>query len=203
MSKLCQLLHCLKESDKNLLKRTEVLMLLRSLILMLIVSCSSFAGGGGHTALETADFVDVKKYLGTWYEIEKIPNSFQRKCGATKANYSLKKNGKIRVTNTCIKKNGKVNVAKGTATVANKTTNAVLEVSFFFLQRWFGGPNYYIIDLADDYSYVLVGSPSRDFLWILSRTPVLDENIITNLKAVATRNGFDVERMTKTPQWQL
>lgn len=170
------------------------------LMLFTMLSCA-FAAGGANT-LTTVDYVDVNKYLGKWYEIEKIPNRFQRKCGATQANYSLKRNGAIRVVNKCIKtKNGKLQVANGTATIANFNTNAVLEVSFFFLQRWFSGPNYYILDLADDYSYVLVGSPNRDFLWILSRTKTLDENIIENLKAKAQTLGFDTTRMEKTPIW--
>ena len=174
---------------------------MKTLLMLLTMLSCAFAGGGADT-LTTVDYVDVNKYLGQWYEIEKIPNRFQRKCGATQANYSLKRNGDIRVINKCIKKiNGKLQVAKGTATVANFETNAVLEVSFFFLQRWFSGPNYYILDLADDYSYVLVGSPSRDFLWILSRTKTLDENIIENLKAKAQTLGFDTTRMEKTPTW--
>lgn len=171
------------------------------LLLSFLLSCA-FAGGGSNS-LTTVDYVDVNQYLGTWYEIEKIPNRFQRKCNATKADYSLKRNGSIRVLNSCIRNNGSLQTAKGTATIANRTTNAVLEVSFFFLQRWFSGPNYFILDLADDYSYVLVGSPSRDFLWILSRTKTLDANIIENLKAKAETLGFDTTRMKKTPTWPV
>lgn len=167
-------------------------------MMFLSLSCA-FAGGSNQ--LETVDYVDVNKYLGKWYEIEKIPNRFQRKCGATQANYSLRRKGDIKVVNRCITKSGSIDTANGRATIANYETNAVLEVSFFFLQRWFGGPNYYILDLADDYSYVLVGSPSRDFLWILARTKTLDENIIENLKAKAETQGFDTSRMQKTPTW--
>jgi len=175
---------------------------MKVLVLISFLMSCAIAGGGSQT-LETVDYVDVNQYLGTWYEIEKIPNRFQRKCNATKANYSLKRNGSIRVINTCIRDNGSLQTAKGTATIANSNTNAVLEVSFFFLQRWFSGPNYYILDLASDYSYVLVGSPSRDFLWILSRTKTLDANIIENLKVKAQTLGFDTERMKKTPTWPL
>lgn len=173
-----------------------------ALFLSLNFSLVSCALAGGFGPLETVDYVEVERYLGKWYEIEKIPNRFQRDCGATEANYSLRNRGGIKVVNKCLRlKDGSLKVANGRATIANYETNAVLEVSFFFLQRWFGGPNYYILDLADDYSYVLVGSPNRDFLWILARTKTLDANIIENLKAKAQTQGFDTTRMVPTPVW--
>jgi apolipoprotein D and lipocalin family protein len=115
----------------------------------------------------------------------------------------LRNDGKVNVKNTCKTTKGE-NVAKAIARVADKTTQAKLKVSFVpFFNRfgWFAG-DYWILDLASDYSYVLVGSPSREFLWILSRTPELDENIVENLKMVATREGFDVTRLVATPVWQ-
>jgi apolipoprotein D and lipocalin family protein len=201
MSNLCLYLEFLRKVKKSSEFKKGVTSMKLLMALMFIASCA-FAGGG-NAELNTVNFVDVKKYLGKWYEIEKIPNSFQRKCGATQANYSLKKNGRVRVINKCKRlKDGKIKIAKGVASIENSATNAELEVSFFFVQRWFSGSNYFILDLADDYSYALVGSPSRDFLWILSRTPELDENIINNLKAVAEREGFDTSRMKKTPTWK-
>lgn len=177
---------------------------MKHLVLSTILSLFSLVACAGSTSsVQTVDFVDLTQYVGTWYEIEKFPNSFQKGCLATKAEYSIRRDGKINVVNTCKKAKGE-NVAKAIARVADKKTNAKLKVSFvpFFNRFGLFAGDYWILDLASDYSYVLVGSPSREFLWILSRTPELDSNIIENLNAVARREGFDVEKMEVTPVWQ-
>lgn len=152
--------------------------------------------------LETVDYVDVNKYMGTWYEIGKLPNKFQKKCLASKAVYSLKDNNTVKVTNLCTThKNGKLKKAKGIAFIADSETNSKLKVGFapfFKYLGWFSG-DYYIMDLASDYSYVLVGEPSRKFLWILSRTPELDETIYEDLLNIASERGFDVSKVKKSP----
>ncbi len=179
---------------------------MRSLVLALALVVSGLACASRHvgTPVQTVDFVDLARYTGTWYEITKFPNSFQRGCLATKAEYGIRRDGKISVKNTCKRASGSDNVANAIATVADKKTNSKLKVSFVpFLNRFglFAG-DYWILDLADDYSYVLVGAPNREFLWILSRTPELDENIVEALKTVAQREGFDVSRLVATPVWQ-
>jgi apolipoprotein D and lipocalin family protein len=140
--------------------------------------------------------------MGRWYEITRFPNSFQKKCLATKAEYGLRSDGKVTVKNTCKTTKGD-NVANALARVVDKKTNAKLKVSFVpFFNRfgWFAG-DYWILDLAADYSYVLVGSPDRNFLWVLSRTPTLDANIVEALKTTAQKEGFDVSRLVETPVW--
>lgn len=145
----------------------------------------------------TVDRVDLQSYLGTWYEIASFPQSFQRGCSDTKARYALREDGDIEVLNTCTK-DGAPTSALGHARVVDTSTNAKLEVSFF---RPFWG-DYWIIDVADDYSHAVVGSPSRDALWILSRTPQMDaarlDAILENIKA----QGFDVTRLQRTQQTQ-
>ncbi len=177
-------------------------MRLLSIVLGLTLSLVACAGGSNPNPVRTVDYVNVEQYMGKWYEITKFPNSFQKQCGATTAEYSLRADGKVNVKNSCKTKKG-TDVAKAIARIADKTTNSKLKVSFVpFLNRFglFAG-DYWILDLAPDYSYVLVGSPNRNFLWILSRTPTLDANIIENLKAVAIREGFDVSRLRDTPVW--
>ena len=102
--------------------------------------------------------VDLTRYLGTWYEIASFPQRFQRGCTATKATYSLRADGDIDVVNQCRKGSptGKEDVAKGRARVVDRVSDAKLEVSFF---RPFWG-DYWVIDLAPDYSYAVVGHPS-------------------------------------------
>lgn len=170
-------------------------------VLGLILSFTACAANSSST-VRTVSYVDIPSYMGTWYEITKFPNSFQKKCLATKAEYQLRKDGKVAVKNTCKQRKGE-NTANAIARIADKTTNAKLKVSFVpFLNRFglFAG-DYWILDLAPDYSYVLVGSPSREFLWILSRSPKLDQNIIESLKDVALREGFDITRLKDTPVW--
>lgn len=169
--------------------------------LMFLMSC---AFASNNAPLSTESYVDINKYAGRWYEIAKIPNRFQRMCGATRATYSLKDNGKVKVLNECIKlKDGKLKDAVGQARVFNPGRNSILKVSFApFPFRRLAEGDYYIIKLGVNYDYVLVGSPTRDYLWILSRTKVLDEEIIQDLLTVAAQNGFDITRVKHTPVWK-
>jgi apolipoprotein D and lipocalin family protein len=175
------------------------LTLILSLLTWAFVACAS---SDVTTPVRTVESVDVARYMGRWYEITRFPNSFQKKCLATKAEYGLRSDGKVTVKNTCKTTKGD-NVANALARVVDKKTNAKLKVSFVpFFNRfgWFAG-DYWILDLAADYSYVLVGSPDRNFLWVLSRTPTLDANIVEALKTTAQKEGFDVSRLVETPVW--
>lgn len=174
---------------------------------ILFLSCALFlslvACASKGDPVQTVSSVDLGRYVGTWFEISRFPNSFQKQCLATKAQYSIRKDGKIDVKNSCKTQKG-LNEVSAIARIADKTTNAKLKVSFVpFFNRfgWFAG-DYWILDLASDYSYVLVGSPDRKFLWILSRTPTLDDNLIEALKTTAQREGFDVSKLVETPVWQ-
>jgi apolipoprotein D and lipocalin family protein len=148
--------------------------------------------------LETVVHVDLPRYLGTWYEIANFPQKFQRGCTATTANYTLRRDGDIDVLNRCRK--GSVDAeeksALGRARVLDHATNAKLEVSFF---RPFWGA-YWIIGLADDYSYAVVGHPSRDYLWILSRTSVMPESIYQGIVARLQAQGYETSRLVRTVQ---
>lgn len=148
--------------------------------------------------LETVERVELSRYLGKWYEIASYPQSFQEGCTATTATYTLRDDGEIDVLNRCRKgePTGELDTAEGRARVVDKKTNAKLEVSFF---RPFWG-DYWIIQLDDDYQWTVVGHPSRDYLWILSRTPTLPdttyEAIIDRLK----QQGYETERLVWTTQ---
>lgn len=148
--------------------------------------------------LKTVDQVDLARYLGKWYDVASFPQWFQRGCTAITAEYALKPNGEINVVNSCRKGSldGKLKVSNGRARVVDTKTNAKLEVSFF--GNFWG--DYWIVDLGEDYEYSVVGAPSRDYLWILSRTPQMDgatyNAIIERLKG----QGYEVERLVVTPQ---
>lgn len=148
--------------------------------------------------LKTVEHVDVKRYMGTWFEIAKFPQRFEKGLVGVTANYSLLANGKVRVLNTGYKDdfNGKLKTAKGKARVVDTATNAKLKVSFF----WPFAADYWIIDLGKDYEYAAVGGPSRNYLWILSRNPRMDETAYNELLKRMQEKGFDISKLEKNPQ---
>jgi len=148
--------------------------------------------------LSTVSRVDLNRYLGTWYEIAAFPQRFQRGCTGSTATYTLRSDGEIDVLNRCRigSLDGEEKMAKGRARIVDRVTNAKLEVSFF---RPFWG-DYWIIDLGADYGYAVVGHPSRDYLWILSRTPTMDTAIYDAIVERLRSQGYEVERLNRTQQ---
>ena len=142
--------------------------------------------------------VEIDRYLGTWYEIARYPNRFQKECVAVTAEYSLRPDGKIKVVNACRKETleGKFKKIEGKAWVADKGTNAKLKVQFFWPFRG----AYWIIDLAEDYEYAVVGHPKRKYLWILSRTPDMAPELYQAIVERLTKQGYDPDRLEKTLQ---
>ena len=136
----------------------------------------------------TVKAVDLNRYLGQWYEIAKFDHSFERGLEYAMAHYSLRDDGKIDVLNTGIK-DGRAKDAKGIAKITN--VPGLLRVSFF-------GPffsDYRIMLLDENYQYVLVGGSNDKYLWILSRTPELDEATKTLILAEAERRGYDTGKL--------
>jgi apolipoprotein D and lipocalin family protein len=171
------------------------------LILSLFVTGVTFAAGG-KASLPTVESVDLERYLGKWYEISSFPQKFQKGCTASTAEYSMRKDGDIKVLNRCNLQSpdGKLKVAVGRAWVKNKKTNAKLKVQFFlkrFKLPFFSG-NYWILDLDENYESVLVGDPSRKYLWILSRRPVLNQDRYDELVMKADSLGFNTDQLIKT-----
>jgi apolipoprotein D and lipocalin family protein len=145
--------------------------------------------------LEVVAAVDLTRYAGRWYEIARLPNRFQKKCvDSVSATYTLRPDGKLNVVNRCRKANGTFATAKGKAKVVDKKTNAKLKVTFFW--PFYG--DYWILDLGPDYEYAVVGAPNRDYLWILSRTPQMDDQLYQRLLAKMAARGFETQRMIRT-----
>jgi len=146
-----------------------------------------------YNTLEVVPHVELKKYLGKWYEIAHLPARFQEGCTDTTATYSLSEDGSISVLNEC-RRNGKVRQAKGKAKVVDKNSGAKLKVTFFW--PFYG--DYWIINLGKDYDYAVVGTPNRKYLWILSRTPHMDDKLFSRLIESAKSQGFDVNNLIRT-----
>jgi len=145
--------------------------------------------------LPTVQSVDLDRYLGTWYEIARLPNFFQSKCASdTQATYRA--DGKdVEVVNQCRKEDGTVEQITGIAKVVAGSQGAKLRVSFF--RPIYG--DYWILDLDPDYRWVLVGEPSRKYAWILARAPNLDAATQEALLARAAALGFDRQAFVGTP----
>lgn len=142
----------------------------------------------------TVAYVDLPRYAGKWFEIASIPQFFQRKCASdTSAEYKLQPNGKVSVLNSCKTSTGRMIKAQGQAKVVDSQTNAKLKVTFVKLFKWiysFGG-KYWVLDLDEDYSYALIGDPTRKYSWILSRTPSLDQEKLQQVINKLKDNGYD------------
>lgn len=162
----------------------------------LIISFPVFAAQ--NFDLETVPFIDLKRYLGKWYEIASYYQRFQKDCVATTATYSLDEDGDIEVLNECRIKSfdGKIKTAKGTAKVVDKETNSKLKVSFFW--PFYG--KYWIIDLGQNYEFAVVSHPNREYLWILSRTPKMSESTYSEILKRLAEKGFDLTKLNLTPQ---
>lgn len=165
--------------------------------------CGALAVGltgcvGSSPPLETVPRVDVERYVGKWYEIARYPAPFQEGCTGVTAEYTLLDNGKVGVVNTCRQDSldGPTRSVQGTARVVDSQSNAKLKVTFF----WPFEGDYWIIQLADDYSYAVVGEPQRRFLWILSRTPALPESTYEQILARVSEQGYDPTRLERTAQ---
>jgi len=154
-------------------------------------------------AVRTVASVDLDRYAGDWFEIARFPNRFQRQCvGDVRASYARRADGRLDVVNRCRTADGDTE-ARGVARIVDQRTLAKLKVRFApawlsFLPAVWG--DYWIIGLAPDYSWAVIGDPGREYLWILARAPHLDDQSLAAARAVARDNGFDVNRLELTPQ---
>jgi apolipoprotein D and lipocalin family protein len=152
--------------------------------------------------LKTVPSVDVPRYMGTWHEIAKYPNWFQKKCASsTQATYTLQADGRVQVLNRCQNDKGEWTQALGVARQIGGPTSAQLKVRFApewlsFIPMVWG--DYWIIDLDPDYQWVVVSEPQREYLWILSRTPQMPAVTYRTLLGKLEVLGFDLKAIELT-----
>ena len=155
-------------------------------------------------AVQTIASLDVPRYLGTWYEIAKFPNWFQKKCVSnTKAVYTAKPDGNLRVLNSCKTAGGETSEAEGLARQIGAKDSPKLEVRFApewlsFLPLVWG--DYWVIDLDSQYQVAAVSDPRREYLWVLSRTPQLDPKVYADLLQRLKQQQFDIQKLELTSQ---
>ena len=167
--------------------------------LLITAGFGMFSCVTGNLELEVVGDVDLERYQGVWYEIERLPNRFEKDLICVQARYTLLEDAKIEVENSGVdtQESGTVKRVTGKAKVPDPEDPARLKVTFF----WPFSGDYQIIALdRENYQYALVGNSSRKFLWILARDPRLDQAIVDELTAIARAQGFPVEEMIKIPQ---
>lgn len=142
--------------------------------------------------------VDINRYLGTWYEIARYDNTFEKGLVGNTAQYSLREDGKIKVVNSGYADtlDGEVSTAVGKAKMPNPKEPAKLKVSFFL---FFYG-DYYILELDTDYQWAVVGSSTDKYLWILSRTPKMDDRLYRTILGLLEKRKYDTSKLLKVPQ---
>lgn len=143
----------------------------------------------------TVDKVNLERYQGLWYQMALIPNHFQKKCiSHTTAEYTLLEDGHIKVVNSCKEKDGKIKSRTGRARInPDYNSTSKLEVTFVKIFGWiwaFGG-DYWVLDINEDYSVVVIGHPEREYGWILARSPDLSREEISRVKSVLDQEGYD------------
>jgi apolipoprotein D and lipocalin family protein len=143
------------------------------------------------TPLRAVAQVDLGRYAGKWHEAARLPNGFERGCVAASAEYARRPDGLISVKNTCRKENGAIDSVDGRAKVVDQVSNAKLKVSFF--GPFFG--DYWVIDLAPDYAWSIVGEPRGRFLWILTRAPRVDAAQKAALTERVRALGYDPAKL--------
>ena len=150
---------------------------------------------------KAVDAIDVQKYAGRWYEVARLPMYFQRNCASdVQAKYSLNADKTIRVKNQCMNKEGELDVSEGVAYPQNDG-NSQLKVSFLPKGlRWvpFSKGDYWVLRIDEDYQVALVGGPSHRYLWLLSRTPDMDEAVIEDYLNTAKAQGYDLSKLIRT-----
>ena len=175
-----------------------------ALLASLLCLCSLGAHGQSDEQVKTIASLDVPRYMGTWYEIAKFPNWFQKKCVSnTKAVYSVRADGNLKVLNSCKTADGSVSEAEGTARQIGSKDSPKLEVRFApawlsFLPMVWG--DYWVIDLDPQYQVAAVSDPRREYLWVLSRTPQLDKKTYDELLQRLQAQQFDVRKLETTMQ---
>lgn len=142
---------------------------------------------------QTIKELDVERYMGTWYELARFNHRFEKGLVGVTATYSLRDNGKINVVIAGYKNtlDGKYSSAKAKARIPNPAEPGKLKVYFIP----FFGADYYILDIDPDYQWVLVGSSSPNYLWIMSRTPKLPDETLQMIVERAKARGYDTDAL--------
>ena len=178
---------------------------LTHLVLLLALAVLNSTAWAQAAPVQGVPSLDVQRYAGQWFEQTRLPNFFQKNClGDVVVNYRVQADASIEVVNRCREANDKVNQVQGRAVLADgETSGAKLKVSFLpSWLRWvpFTQGDYWVVLLDSDYKYAVVSEPSRKFMWVLSRAPVMDTATYEAVLAELKLKGYLVDGLIRTPQ---
>lgn len=161
-------------------------------------ACATSCASRVAPPVTTVPAVDLARYAGTWYELGRFPNRFERGLVAVTATYTPRADGTIGVRNAGRDRrvDGPEKSVEGHAWLPDPADTAKLRVRFFW--PFYGA--YWIIALDADYRWAVVGHPDRDYLWFLSRTPQIEDEDWAAMDAAAQEQGFDTTRLERIPQ---
>jgi len=167
-------------------------------ILIVLLFCNYTKSQSQMIDKTTVKELDLNRYLGKWYEIARFPHSFEKNLVGVTATYRLKDDGMIEVLNEGFKYSleGEHSKAIGKAKILNKLEPGKLKVSFF----WIFYADYFVLELDPNYQYVMIGSSSDKYFWILSRTPQMAPDVYNQLLEKARERGYHLEKLYKVPQ---
>jgi len=171
--------------------------LVSSITVLALFGCASTPRG--HGPLRLVENLDVQRYLGRWYEIARFTKGFEKNIVGATAEYSLREDGRIRVVNSGFRNtlDGPYTEAKGVAWAPDPRRPAALKVSFF----WPFAGDYLVFGLdQESYSWAIVGSDSRSYLWFLARTPQISDELFQKMEQIARDQGYDLSKLDKVPQ---
>lgn len=167
-------------------------------VLAIAAGVAGATGTPGALPNESVPALDLQRYAGRWHEIAHLPMFFQRNCVANiTATYTTQADGQVGVRNACDDRNGKRMESEGTARPVPGHPGR-LEVRF--APDWLAWAplvwaDYWVVELDPGYEWAVVGGPSRDYLWILSRTPTMDRARYEDIRSRAARRGYPVDKL--------
>jgi len=174
----------------------------RSIVAAVFLAIGAFAQGT--QSVQPVTSVDLQRFGGTWYEIARYPNKFQKQCvGNNTSTYIVKSGGNIEVQNKCLKKDGTTDLARAEARIADNASNAKLKVRTargFLSPFGSGWADYWILDLGPNYEYAVVGHPDREYVWILSRKPQLSDVVYQQILRRLETQGYRPGKLERTAQ---
>jgi len=161
---------------------------MKTLCIILLIALTSFTG----ISNKPVERVDLKKFAGKWYSLYSIPTMFDKDTRETTATYTLNSDGYYNVL-TCAKKGDDNDIHTYTSKLfpQKEANNAEMKAQFI----WPIKVDYWVIDLADDYSWVVVGHPDHKFLFIMSRKPSMDKNLYRQIVERCKEMGYPVEKL--------
>ncbi|MDH4183841.1 MAG: lipocalin family protein [Nitrospinota bacterium] len=173
---------------------TGAALVMVSFFILLLSSCAGWSGrNSAAPPLHAVPQLDIQRYMGVWHEFARYPNRFQKGCYDATAEYELAPEGFVKVVNRCVEEadSSKTRKVEGKAWVVDGSANAKLKVTFFW--PFYG--DYWVIDLGEDYEYAVVGEPGRNYLWILSRSPEMEEGKFQKALSRIRDQGYDPSRL--------